>query len=363
MKKIILTAFALCLTLALVFSWMPTAANAVSPDTSDLETPSLQTEVAISDIANRSAAPKHPAALRFAGAYLKLEADLTVTFMVKAELFAEGAYENPRVVYSIPDVWSDTVNTQVVTEYTVNSQGRMLFPFTGIAPRMMKAPITATLYGTYQGVEYSYSMNYKLSDYCYSQLNNTVNHTDTKFMTLLADLLNYGTAHQLYARHDMNNLINAEMTDFHKSFASTGELICNNVFGQSGTNYSASFRGAAVSVDNAIVVRYAIRCDDLTDVNLKVEIDGETYRITSDEFESTSDNGNQYIVYFRNLQAKQMREPIKATICRGDSVISKTVTYSVESYAAAYIINSTVLANLVKCMMYYGDSAAAYFNK
>lgn len=358
MKKFILTAFALCLTLALVFGWMPASANAVSSDTSDLEAP---TAAANGDNANRSVSLPSPA-LKFASAQLKLEADLTVTFMVKGELFAEGAYENPRVVYSIPDVLIGTVRTQEVTEFTTNSQGRMLFPFTGIAPRMMKAPITATLYGTYEGVEYSYSMEYKVSDYCYNLLNKTANHSNTKLMTLVADLLNFGTAHQKYAGHDTNNLINAEMTDFHKSFASTGELILNSVFEQSGTNYSATFRGVAVSLDNAIVVRYVIKCDDLTDVNLKVEIDGETYRITSDEFEPLNTT-NQYEVQFRNLQAKQMREPIKATICRGDSVISKTATYSVESYAAAYIINSSVLGNLVKCMMYYGDSAAAYFSK
>lgn len=361
MKKFILTAFALCLTLTLVFGWMPTPANAAASCPSDLKAPALQTAAAISDETNRSAASVPPAALRFAAAYLKLEADLTVTFMVKGELFAKGAYENPRVVYSIQDVWSNTVNTQEVTEYTVNSQGRMLFPFTGISPRMMKAPITATLYGTYQGVEYSYSMEYKLSDYCYSHLNNPANHGNTKFMTLLADLLNYGTAHQKYIGHDTDNLINAEMTDFHKSFASTGKPVYNSVFGQTGTNYSAAFTGATLSLNNAIVVRYTIRCDDLTDVNLKVEIDGEIYRITADEFVPVSGYTNRYYVSFRKLQAKQLRESIKTTICRGDSVISKTATYSVESYAAS-VNDSSVLGNLVKHMMYYGDSAAAYFN-
>lgn len=350
MKKFILTAFALCLTLTLVFCWMPTPANAA----------------AISDETNRSAASVPPAALRFASAYLKLEADLTVTFMVKGELFAKGAYENPRVVYSIQDVWSNTVNTQEVTEYTVNSQGRMLFPFTGISPRMMKAPITATLYGTYQGVEYSYSMEYKLSDYCYSHLNNPANHGNTKFMTLLADLLNYGTAHQKYIGHDTDNLINAEMTDFHKSFASTYSLNLQNLtdpdYEDLGWWTGNHFNGATLELENAVVLRLIFTVEDPSGVTIRILCDGVEYNIPFSQCEPHW-IGDQYFFSFDELTAKQMSSPIYCTICRNGVPISDTLRYSIESYA--YVqqnVTYTSLAELVKYMMYYGNSAAAYFN-
>jgi hypothetical protein len=299
---------------------------------------------------------------------LKLEADMTVTFVVRGAVFAAGAYENPRVEYSIPDVLNGTTRTAVVTEYTTNSSGSLQFPFSGISPRMMKAPITATVYGTYQGVEYSYSMQYAVTTYCYNQLKKEANHSNTKFMTLLADLLNFGTAHQVYAKHETDNLINADMTDFHKGFASTYALELEDL---QNTKYevienpTAKFNSASLALQNAVLIRLEMTCEDLTGVTLKVVADGVETIIPAEDWKY--DEAKQRHYYdFDKLMAKQMGTAIYATIYRDGVAISNTLQYSIETFVAKTIDKSTSsaeLKNLLKMMMYYGNSAEAYFTK
>jgi hypothetical protein len=68
-----------------------------------------------------------------------------------------------------------------------------------------------------------------------------------------------------------------------------------------------------------------------------------------------------YYVYFTRLDAGQMRQSVYLTICEGDTPVSNTVCYSIESYANEKQ-NSTIpgLSKLVGAMMKYGDSAYAY---
>ena len=311
--------------------------------------------------------PSGDATLKFKAAYLKLEADLTVAFQVMPQVFAAGAYENPRVEYSIPDVLNDTVRTAVVTEYSVAGDGRLNFPFKGISPRMMKAPITATVYGTYQGQEYSYTMTYALTTYAYNQLGKT---TDATFKTLLADLLNFGTAHQQYAGHELENLINAQMTEAQKAAASSYAL--DNLNDIQDTKYAvidnptAKFNSGSLVYLNAVVVRLIFTCADTTDASLYITCDGEEYTIPASEWVPVSGYTDRYQYDFSALMAKQMSSAIHATILRNGAAISNTLQYSIETYICRNINNtdhSEVLRELLKYTIYYGNSAAAYFTK
>ena len=81
-----------------------------------------------------------------------------------------------------------------------------------------------------------------------------------------------------------------------------------------------------------------------------------TYVIT--EFVADAANPGSYFVYFDQINASQMRETVYLTVCEGDTAVSNTVTYSVESYVAAKLNDSNVkLANLVASIIKYGDAA------
>ena len=61
------------------------------------------------------------------------------------------------------------------------------------------------------------------------------------------------------------------------------------------------------------------------------------------------------------LTASQMGDTVYVTAYRGGVAASNTVSYSIESYACAKQNDSNEkLANLVKAMMKYGNSAYAY---
>ena len=72
---------------------------------------------------------------------------------------------------------------------------------------------------------------------------------------------------------------------------------------------------------------------------------------------------NTYEVAVSELQAKQMRSDVTATVYRGDVETSNTLLYTIETYAAGkYNGGTSNLEVLLKMMMHYGDSAAKYFS-
>ena len=204
-------------------------------------------------------------------------------------------------------------------------------------------------------------MTYSVATYAYNQFSKS---KDAKFLTLLADLLNFGAAHQVYTGYNTENLVNAAMTETQKGYASTAAQSFANKLNAAYEVIeapTASFRGANVELSEKVEVQFFVAVSDLTGVTLEVSADGETYSL---EIDPASYNGNYYIVNCDKLQAKQLRSDITAKVCRDGVAISNTALYSVESYVARNINSSnTKLVDLLKMMMYYGDSAAAYFTK
>ena len=293
--------------------------------------------------------PSGTSKLMIRGAGLTLANDLKVFFNVHKDVFTQ--YSNIYFVFTVNGVET------TVSEYVVSGNYNQ-FTLGGIGPRMMGDTIEIKLYGTYQGVEYVYENTYTAATYCYSQLGKAT--TTASLKTLIVDLLNYGYAHQQYVSYKLEAPVNADLTEEQKAYASTDVKTFGTVFGQTGTNNGASFRGAGLFVGDAVVVRYTVQCDDLTDVTLEVSVGEKHASIPASEFVLLEGYTNRYEVYFSGLSARQMRETISATVCRNGETISKTATYSVESYASG-VPTGTPLYSLVEAMIRYGDSAATYF--
>ena len=91
-----------------------------------------------------------------------------------------------------------------------------------------------------------------------------------------------------------------------------------------------------------------------------IVLDGESYEIPATEFTLVNGYTNRYYVYFNKATASQMSMPVLATIVRGETEISNTVQYSIESYIHANRGADTNLSRLAEAMMKYADSAADY---
>ena len=319
--------------------------------------------------------PSGDSELKLNGAALMLQADLTLNIKVKDAVYGANAYSNFRLEVYMFDADSGEKRTVVYTEEDLNaaalSGGIRTLSFNGISPRKMNDTIYLDLYGTYEGVEYCKSMTYSIASYCYNQLGKST--IKPAFATLLVDLLNFGASHQVYGEYNLENLVTNNLTEAQKAYASTYELKLTNKLKADYAvieNPTAAFKGASLYLANKVEISYAIDIEDLTDVSLHVLYPASDGTIVEavlgrDAFVKDTDPKKpiRYNVRFDGLMAKQMSEDVIATVYRGDTPISNTALYSIESYAASQIPKTTNvnMKNMLIMMMYYGNSAAAYF--
>lgn len=245
------------------------------------------------------------------------------------------------------------------------------YTFDGIAPQEIGSEVSAELHGVCDGAPYHGSaLTYSVQTYVQNMLAKT---EDEALRTVLVDLLNYGAAAQNYAGYRLNSLANADLSEEQQARANsylTLPVSCTQVSGEQ--NAAVSFRSATLILKNKISICVSLNIDssvtELTDLEAV--------------FSFTDINGNQTesvvpgsmclpnqggcTVTFDGLNAALLRTPVSVAIRNTNSgvTVSNTLTYSVESYAAS-MQNSedALLTNLLRAMMNYGDSAAAYVQR
>jgi hypothetical protein len=297
--------------------------------------------------------------LAFSGASLTLQDDLTINYKVNQTLFTDVGYENPYVVFVLNG------KETCVSEYTLVN-GKYVFDFANIIPHQMNDTVYATLYATYNGVEYaSATREYSVADYCYNMLGKYSGDEYAKFRTLLVDLLNYGAKSQVFMNYNTGALVNAKLTDAQKAWG-TSEM--RTLVTSQDTAYktidspSVLWKGAGLNLQKSVGMRFKITASNIENLTVRVTNDlGQQSIITSDTFEATEGG---YYVFFDGLNAGQMSEVVYLTVYEGNRAVSHTIRYSIESYAYAKQNGTDVkLAELVVAMMKYGDSAKAYANQ
>ena len=293
--------------------------------------------------------------LSFYGASLTLQNNLKINFVANKELFEETGYETPYTVFEING------NEVTVSDYTVNGE-YYVFSFSNIAPDKMNDTITATLHATYGGVEYaSTDLEYSIAQYCYSMLGRET--TTDKLRTLLVDLLNYGAASQIYTGYHTDDLVNSDLTGDQKDWGTAADPALTSVTNaryRTVDSPDVTWAGVSLNLSDSITMQFVFSTASTEGVTVRIEnSDGTLLKeITAAELATS---GNYYIAKFKGLTAGQMSDTVYVTAYRGDEAISNTVAYSVESYAYAKQNDANEnLANMVKAMMKYGNSAYAY---
>ena len=295
--------------------------------------------------------------VRFSGASLTLQDDLAINYKVSKALIGEYGYTSPYVVVRFNGVET------TLTQYT-EKEDCLEFRFVNIAPNQMHDTLYATLYATYDGIEYSgVTKEYSVAEYCYSMLELYSAEEYSELRTLLVDLLNYGAAAQTYTSYKTETPVNAALTDTQRSWGTSAEPALSTVL---NTKYktvevpTAKWKGAGLLLQESVTMRLALTAEDITDLSVRIESSESTWTIPAEQFET---GDGRYYVYFTGLDAGQMRETVYLTIYEGDTPVSNTASYSIESYA--YEMQNSEDANLaalIKAMMRYGDAANAYAN-
>ena len=296
-----------------------------------------------------------PTGLRFSGAALVLEADLTVRFAVKQELLEATGYENPYVVFAFNGV------DYTVTDYVIRD-GKLQFAFENVAPDKMNDTITATLYASCgESTVKCETRDYSVATYCYNILSKYTGAKCDELRTLVVDLLNYGAESQKYSGHNVDALVNAALTEEQKAWGTSENRTLTTVQDIAYAtieNPTVDWKCAGLNLVNSIAIRVKISAENVENLSVRVADDYGNV-VTSTKFVKTEGG---YYVYLDMLAAAQMSEVLYMTVYEGETPVSNTARYSIESYAYSKQDDSDAqLVELVKAMMKYGDSAKAYF--
>ncbi len=265
--------------------------------------------------------------------------------------------ESVKTVFSL-----DENNVTAVTNAS-GAISRYMATYTGIYAMEMGDNFTATLYAVAADgtVNYGPSISNSIKKYLMDVLADESN-SDT-LLTLAVDMLNYGAAAQINFNYDVTNLVNADLTDAQKALGTQG--LPDAVDGSATTGDGVRVI-TSVSVQSKVMLYVTFLYKATADSRLKVIIKNASDGTVLDELAPTEINTNNCKVIYDNVGARQMRDLISIELYDNGVLVSKTVTWSVESYVALTRADSTsseALINAVNALLVYGDSAAAYLKE
>ena len=308
------------------------------------------------------------------GAQLYLENDLTMAFRVKTDKLT--AYDISTAYLLVErDVYATgaeeaAVEAMTISEYKIEN-GRLIFSYPGIAAAQMNDAIRATLYiKDASGKEYvSPVLHTSVATYLDGLLTNSA--SDSKLITLLIDMVNYGAAAQIYFDRHADAPVNEAFESF-KTYANYASAdfktalenlsATENAEGKSGKLNLGLDLGTRIGIQYKVTVPADVNVEDVTlvvtDTNGNVL---ETLAVAGNE----TDSRGRYLVNFYGFTSRDMRRVVYATAYANGEAITGTYAYSISTYAWGVQENAAVqpenLVNVTRAMMLYGDSAAAYF--
>lgn len=286
---------------------------------------------------------------------VSLASNITMNFKVPKNAVAD--FENIYMEF--------TRNGKTVKISDYRQQGEyIVFAYKNISPQNMNDTVTAVLKATHSTVEYSSaSLEYSVAKYIYTMLDKCFGDGNEKLRTLLVDLLNYGSQAQLYQYYNVDNLVNADLTDIQKSWASSQSLdlsdFSDNAY-ETIENPMIEWKTTALQLNSSIAIRYKFTAQSTENLTFKVICGTSQWEYTSDEI---TDNGDgTYSLLFDGINADKMSKGIYITVYNGSMPVSNTMRYSVESYVKKIqsMMPDTAVYRLTDAMMRYGKSAELY---
>lgn len=242
---------------------------------------------------------------------------------------------------------------------TSGAVSRYSATYTGIAAKEMGDIFSATIYAvaTDGSIHYGPANASSIKQYLMSQLNDTSAGAELK--TLAVDMLHYGAAAQINFAYDTQNPVNADLTAAQLALGTQKEPTAVNGFSQSATGCRVN---TSVSIGSKVELYLTFIYKPTATSKMELRIKN-TKGTVIDILTPAYTVGANYKAIYDNVGAKQMRDLITIELYDNGTLVSKSTTWSVESYVAQVIANTSSSPELVavcKAMLTYGDAAAAY---
>ena len=250
-----------------------------------------------------------------------------------------------------------------VTDYKETDK-YYVFSYKGINPQLMNDNVTAVLHAKNKSEEYtSPEKIMSVKEYAYTMLDRYSDDEHSKLRTLLVDLLNYGAAAQIYAGYQTDNLVNSDLTDVQKDWASKDTTEFKNIRNlnyKTISNPTAEWKTCSLVLKNSIMVKVKFSAKDVENKTVEIVLKNAKFTYTKDDFVNNGDG--TYYVYCNELFANELSDDLLFTIYENGKPCSNTMLFSVESYARLVRDNykDKPLDKMTTAMMLYGKSAKAY---
>ena len=250
-----------------------------------------------------------------------------------------------------------------VTDYKETDK-YYVFSYKGINPQLMNDNVTAVLHAKNKSEEYtSPEKIMSVREYAYTMLDRYSDDEHAKLRTLLVDLLNYGAAAQIYAGYQTDNLVNSDLTDVQKDWASKDTTEFKNIRNlnyKTISNPTAEWKTCSLVLKNSIMVKVKFSAKDVENKTVEIVLKNAKFTYTKDDFVNNGDG--TYYVYCNELFANELSDDLLFTIYENGVPCSNTMLFSVESYARLVRDNykDKPLDKMTTAMMLYGNSAKAY---
>ena len=250
-----------------------------------------------------------------------------------------------------------------VTDYKETDK-YYVFSYKGINPQLMNDNVTAVLHAKSKSGEYtSPEKIMSVKEYAYTMLDRCNGDEHSKLRTLLVDLLNYGAAAQTYAGYQTDNLVNSDLTDVQKNWASKDTTEFKNIRNlnyKTISNPSVEWKTCSLVLKNSIMVKVKFSAKDVENKTVEIVLKNAKFTYTKDDFVNNGDG--TYYVYCNELFANELSDNLLFTIYENGKPCSNTMLFSVESYARLVRDNykDKPLDKMTTAMMLYGNSAKAY---
>ena len=288
---------------------------------------------------------------------LSLESSITMNFKVLKD--SVSSFDDFYVTAKFGE------KEEKITEYKQNGN-YYVFSYKGINPQLMNDEITAVLHAKNGNNEYTSPQKVmSVKEYAYTMLDRYSTEEHSKLRTLLVDLLNYGAMAQKYVGYKTDNLVNSDLTDTQKSWASknTGDFKNIRDFNfKTISNPSVQWNACGLVLNNSIMIRAKFSAKDIE--NKTVEFAFRNTKFIYDKNDFVNNGDGTYYVYCNELFAHELSNEILITVYENGVPCSNTMRFSVESYASTVQQSSeykgTALDDLTQAMMCYGKSAVAY---
>ncbi len=297
---------------------------------------------------------------------LNLSSDIALNYMVPKSALED--YDSFYLTCDVPRFEGEyCMGYDTVTVTPVERDGYYYFTLEGLTAVNMMDKVIARLHMEKSGESFqSREDEYSIAQYAYAQLNRE--GASLYLRTLCANLLRYGAMAQSYKGYRTDCLADHAMTQAQRALLTDlGTVSFENVneIRSELSTPVVRWAGEGLVLDSKVTLRYIVDVADSTvtaeELTLRVrytDYSGMEKEVVLTGAQPYGNKGNWYAFDFDGLLAAELRTILYATVYVGETQVSDTLVYSVDTYGA----NKTgELGDLCKALFAYSDSAKTYF--